>query len=176
MNFLFDWDGEDQGNKLDDSGTSSSERENEEDNLMVNMLPLDKTYEEPTPLLQDRQKKKKKRTKGPINSLETAIDENNYDNYIPSIPKNSTESKIATAPYSWEKSAVSSGCPNAANARKRAVHPEKGCGNNTSIIEIWKQFIAMEIVNLIPHYTNLKILSVLRYIRSGKKAILCTHN
>ena len=64
LNFLFDWDGEDQGNKLDDSDTPSSERENEEDNLMVNMLPLNKTYEEPTPLLQDRQKKKKKTDKG----------------------------------------------------------------------------------------------------------------
>ena len=126
MNFLFDWDGEDQGNKLDDSGTSSSERENEEDNLMVNMLPLDKTYEEPTPLLQDRQKKKKKRTKGPINSLETAIDQNNYENCVPSIPKYSIESEIDGVPYKWEKSAVSSGCPNAAIASKRAARSEKG--------------------------------------------------
>ena len=31
--------------------------------------------------------KKLKRTNGPINSLETAIDENNYDYYVPSIPK-----------------------------------------------------------------------------------------
>ena len=31
--------------------------------------------------------KKLKRTNGPINSLETATDENNYDYYVPSIPK-----------------------------------------------------------------------------------------
>ena len=41
----------------------------------------------------------------------------------------------------WEKSAVSRGCPNAADASKRAALPEKGCRNNASIIEIWKQFI-----------------------------------
>ena len=34
---------------------------------------------------------------------------------------------------------------------------KKCCRNNTSIIEIWKQFITMEIINLILHYTNLKI-------------------
>ena len=94
--------------------------------------------------------------------METAIDENNYDNYIPSIPKYSTESEIDEAPYRWEKSAVSSGCPNAAIARRRAVRSGKGCRSNTSIIEIWKQFITMEIVNLTLHYTNLKILSILR--------------
>ena len=121
---MFDWDDEDQENILDDSDTSSSESENEGDNLMVNMPPLDKTYEEPTSLPQDRQKRK--RTKGPINSLETAIDQNNHENCLLSIPKNSTESEIDEVPYSWEKSAVSSGCPNAAIASKRAVHPKKG--------------------------------------------------
>ena len=63
---------------------------------MVNMPPLDKALEEPTPLPQDWQKRK--RTKGRINSLETAIDENNYENYVPSIPKNSIESRIAKVP------------------------------------------------------------------------------
>ena len=57
---------------------------------MVNIPTLDETLEEPKPLPQDRQKRKL--TKGPINSLETDIDENNYENYVPSIPKNSIES------------------------------------------------------------------------------------
>ena len=42
---------------------------------MVNIPPLGETQ---------------KPTKGPRNSLETAINENNYENYVPSIPKNST--------------------------------------------------------------------------------------
>ena len=66
--------------------------------------------------------------------METAFDQSNNENCVPSIPKNSTESEIDEVPYSWEKSVVSSGCPNAAIASKRAVHPKKGCGNNTSII------------------------------------------
>ena len=65
---------------------SSSESKYEENNLMLNIPPLDETLEEPTPLPQDRQKRK--RTKGPINSLETAIHANNYENYVPSIPEN----------------------------------------------------------------------------------------
>ena len=56
MDFLFDSDDEDQGNLLDDSDTSSSESENEEHNLMVNIPPLDETLEEPTPLPQEKNK------------------------------------------------------------------------------------------------------------------------
>ena len=37
-----------------------------------------------------RQEQKPK--KGPINSLGTANDENNYENYVPSVPKNRIES------------------------------------------------------------------------------------
>ena len=59
---------------------------------MMDIPPLDETLEEPTPLPQDRQKRKQ--TKGLINSLETAIDENSYKNYVPSIPKNSIEIEI----------------------------------------------------------------------------------
>ena len=68
MDFLFDSDDEDQGNILDDSDTSSSESENEDNNLMVNKSPLDKALEKPTPLPQE--------------------------NYPPSIPKKSIKSKI----------------------------------------------------------------------------------
>ena len=97
--------------------------------------------------------RKKKQTKGPINSLETAwrqfIDENDYENYVPSILKNSTESEIDKELYQLEKSTVSRRCLNVANTSKRAAHPDKGCQNNTSIIEIWKQFVTMEIIDLI---------------------------
>ena len=144
-------DNENQGNILDSSDTSSSESENEEDNFMVNTPLFDKTLEEPTPLPQDNEKKKQ--TKGPINSLETAwrqfIDENDYENYVPSILKNSTESEINKELYQLEKSTVSRGCLDVANTSKRAAHPEKSCQNNTSIIEIWKQFVTMEIIDLI---------------------------
>ena len=64
MDFLFDSDDEDQGNILDDSDTSSSESKNEDNNLMVNKSPLDKALEKPTPLPQDKKKKKAKIGKG----------------------------------------------------------------------------------------------------------------
>ena len=104
LDFSFDLVDENQGNILDNRDTSSSESKNKEDNLMVNIPPLDETFEELTLLSQDRQKQKQ--TKGPINSLETSIEEHNYENYVPSIPKNSIQSEIDKVLYRWEKSAV----------------------------------------------------------------------
>ena len=130
---------------------------------MVNKSPLDKALEKPTPLPQD--KKKRKQAKVPIKFLETAIDKNNYENYAPSIPKKSIKSKIDKVLFKQGKSTVSRECSNAANTSKRAARPDDGCKNNTSIIETWKQFITMENVNLILHYTNLKNQRVLRYSR-----------
>ena len=134
---------------------------------MVNIPPSGKTLEEPTPLPQERQKRK--RTKVPINSLEIVTDKNNHENYAPFILKNSIESEKDKVPYKWEKSTVSRGCPNAANTSKHAARPEKSCRNNTSITEIWKQFITMEIVNLILHYTNLKINAFLNALDQQRK-------
>ena len=71
LDFLLDPGNEDQGNILDDSDTLSNESKNKK----------------PIPLPQDKQKRKL--TNCPINSLETAIDENNYENYFPSISKKS---------------------------------------------------------------------------------------
>ena len=65
--------------------------------LLSYIPPLEENLEEPTPLPQDRQKRKL--TRDPINSLKTAIGENNYENYVPSIPKNSIESEIDKVPY-----------------------------------------------------------------------------
>ena len=132
LHFLFDSDDEYQRKILDKTDTSSSESENEEDNFMMNIPQLLETLEERTTLLHDKQKQK--RTKGLINSLETAIDENTYKNYVSSIPKNSIESEIDKVLCKSEKFTVSRGRPNAANARKRASPPEKGCQSNTSII------------------------------------------
>ena len=75
------------------------------------------------------------------NKFIKAINESHYENFVPSIPKNSIEKEIDKVTYKWEKSAVSRECLNAANTSKRAARPEKGCRNNASIIEIWKQFI-----------------------------------
>lgn len=55
---------ENQENILDNSNMSSKESKNTEDNLMVNISLLHGTLEEPKPLPQNRQKRK--RTKGPI--------------------------------------------------------------------------------------------------------------
>ena len=74
MDFLYNLNNEDQGNILDNNDTSSGERKSKEGDLMVSIPPSDKNLEESTPSSQDRQQLK--RTKGPTNSLGTAIDQN----------------------------------------------------------------------------------------------------
>ena len=78
---------------LDDRHMSLSESENEEDNLMVN-IPLQlKLLKNKHPYLRTgKSRQEQKPKKGPINSLGTANDENNYENYVPSVPKNRIES------------------------------------------------------------------------------------
>ena len=71
---MYNLNNEDQGNILDNNDTSSGERKSKEDDLMVSIPPSDKNLEESTPSSQDRQQLK--RTKGPTNSLGTAIDQN----------------------------------------------------------------------------------------------------
>ena len=69
-----------------------SESENEEDNLMVNIPLLMKLLKNQHPYLRPgKSRQEQKPKKGPINSLGTA-DENNYENYVPSVPKNSIDS------------------------------------------------------------------------------------
>ena len=71
---MYNLNNEDQGNILDNNDTSSGERKSKEGDLMVSIPPSDKNLEESTPSFQDRQQLK--RTKGPTNSLGTAIDQN----------------------------------------------------------------------------------------------------
>lgn len=71
---MYNLNNEDQGNILDNNDTSSGERKSKEGDLMVSIPPSDKNLEESTPSSQDRQQLK--RTKGPTNSLGTAIDQN----------------------------------------------------------------------------------------------------
>ena len=57
--------------------------------------------------------------------METAIDENNYENYVPSFLKNSIASEIDKVTHNWEKSAVGRGCSIAANTRKHTADQKK---------------------------------------------------
>lgn len=71
---MYNLNNEDQGNILDNNDTSSGERKSKEGDLMVSIPPSDKNLEESRFSSQDRQQLK--RTKGPTNSLGTAIDQN----------------------------------------------------------------------------------------------------
>ena len=58
-------------------------------------------------------------------SLDTSLDETNYDAFDPPIPKECLESNIDKTPYKWTTSIVSSGRCNAANIMPLRPRPQK---------------------------------------------------
>ena len=51
----------------------------------------------------EKQRSKRVRLIGPINSLDSALDESHYTEYAPDIPKENLESKIDAKTYQWIK-------------------------------------------------------------------------
>ena len=101
---------------LNSKPESSSEESNSDDNVQVNAeidLPPAPDIKEETPILPDR-RTKWRRVKGPIISLDTAIDESNYKGFDQPIPCRILQSETDTMPYKWEESSVHSGHANAA--------------------------------------------------------------
>ena len=76
------------------------------------------------------EKTKRKRNIGPIMSLDTSLEETNYDAFDPPIPEESLESNIDKTPYKWTASAVSSGRYNAANIMLLRPRPQKRMRNH----------------------------------------------
>ena len=104
---------------LNSKPESSSEESNSDDNVQVNAeidLPPAPDIKEETPILPDR-RTKWRRVKGPIVSLDTAIDESNYKEFDQPTPRQILQSEIDTVPYKWEESSVHSGHANAVNTR-----------------------------------------------------------
>ena len=58
-------------------------------------------------------------------SLDTSLDETNYDAFDPPIPEECLESNIDKTPYKWTASTVSSGRCNAANIMPLRPRPQK---------------------------------------------------
>ena len=58
-------------------------------------------------------------------SLDTSLDETNYDAFDPPIPEECLESNIDKTPYKWTASTVLSGRCNAANIMPLHSRPQK---------------------------------------------------
>ena len=83
---------------------------------------------------------KRKTNIGPIMSLDTSLDETNYDVFDPLIPKECLESNIDKIPYKWTASTLSSGRCIAANIMPLRPKPQKKVHHKKEPIDIWQTF------------------------------------
>ena len=100
VDYLFESDEEDLGRLGDDNdGDSSTDSEyNDDDNLVsiatnVSIPGVDQDAKRVEFVVQE-ERPKRKRNIGPIMSLDTSLDETNYDAFDPPIPEESLESNI----------------------------------------------------------------------------------
>ena len=98
---------------------------------------------------------------GPINSLDSALDESHYTKYAPDIPKENLESKIDAKTYKWIKSTVQTGRPTNTNVLTRRPGPSPAMRPNKTHSEIWSCFFTDDMIDDIIIHTNNKIESKL---------------
>ena len=146
LDYLFESDEEDHGELEDDKdGDSSTDFEyNDDDNLVsietnVSIPGVDWDVERVEFVVQE-ERTKRKRNIGPINSLDSSLDETKYDAFDPPIPEESLESNIDKTPYKWTVSTVSSGRCNAANIMPLSLRPQKRVCNKKEPIDICAKF------------------------------------
>ena len=105
LSYLLESDEEDLGQLEDDNdgdiGTDSEY--NDDDSLVsiatnVSIPGVDQDTERVEFIMQE-ERPKRKRNIGPIMSLDTFLDETNYDSFDPSIPEECLESNIDKTPY-----------------------------------------------------------------------------
>ena len=131
LDYLLESDGEDLRQLEDDNGGDSSTNfeYNDDDNIVltatnVSIPGVDQDVERVEFVVQE-ERPKRKRNIGPIMSLDTSLDETNYDAFDPPIPEECLESNIDKTPYKWTASTVSSGRCNAANIMPLRPRPQK---------------------------------------------------
>ena len=96
-------------------------------------------------------------------SLDTSLDETNYDAFDPPIPKECLESNIDKTPYKWTTSIVSSGRCNAANIMPLCPRPPKRVHNKKEPIDIWTNFFK-DMFTTVLNNTNKKIMALIQQL------------
>ena len=111
-----------------------------------------------------QERPKRKRNIGPIMSLDTSLDETNYDAFDPPIPEECLESNIDKTPYKWTASTVSSGRCNAANIMPLRPRPQKRVRNKKEPIDIWTNFFTDDMITTVLNNTNKKIMALIEQL------------
>ena len=146
---LLESDEKDLGQLEDDNdGDSSTDSEYNDANLFsiaTNLsIPGAEHDDERVEFVVQEERPKRKRNIGRIMSLDTSLDETNYDAFDPPIPEECLESNIDETPYKWTASTVSSGRFNAAHimplhARPQAPEEVRSNGKYTYFIEVTEE-------------------------------------
>ena len=87
-------------------------------------------------LVVQEERPKRKRSIGPIMSIDTSLDQTNYDAFHLPIPEECLESNIEKIPYKWTPSTVSSGRCDATNIMPLRPRIEKRVHNKKEPIDI----------------------------------------
>ena len=142
LDYLLESDEEDLGllEKENDGDSSTDCKFDDDDNLVsivtnVSIPGVDQDAERVEFVVQEERTKRKKKT-GPIMSLDTSLDETNYDAFDSPIPKECLKSNIDNTPYKCTASTVSSGRCNAANIMPLCRRPQKRVRNKKESIAI----------------------------------------
>ena len=163
-------DEEDLGELEDDNDADSStdSEYNDNDNLVsiatnVSITGVDQDAVQVEFFVQD-ERPKRKRNISPIMSLDTSLDEINYDALDPAIPEECLESNIDKTPYKWTAWTVSSGICNAANIMPLRPRPQKRVRNKKEPTEIWTNVFTDDMITTVLNNTNKKIMALIEQL------------
>ena len=170
LDYLLESDGEDLRQLEDDNGGDSSTNfeYNDDDNIVltatnVSIPGVDQDVERVEFVVQE-ERPKRKRNIGPIMSLDTSLDETNYDAFDPPIPEECLESNIDKTPYKWTASTVSSGRCNAANIMPLRPRPQKRVLNKKEPIDISTNIFTDDMITTVLNNTNKKIMALIEQL------------
>ena len=167
IDFVLQSDDEDIDEVVDNNDPTDSSEYEENKNGNVTLIQnneqgenLDTVEQCDTVKVSQVERAKKKRVLVPIKSLDTALDENNYDSYNPAILEKVLKNEINKVTYQWTATTNSTGRVNAANVMPLRPGPQKRARNKLSPLDIWRQFFSNENIAEVLLYTNNKISNV----------------
>ena len=107
---------------------------------------------------------KRKRNIVPVMSLDTSLDETDYDAFDPPIPEECLESNIDKTPYKWTASAVSGGRCNAGDIMPLRPRPQTRVRNKKEPIDIWTNVFTDDMIKTVLNNTNKKIMALIEQL------------
>ena len=167
---LLESDEKDLGQLEDDNdGDSSTDSEyNDDDNLVsiatnLSIPRVDQDAERVEFVVQE-ERPKRKRNIGPIMSLDTSLDDTNYDAFDPPAREECLESNIDNTLHKWTASPLPSERCNVANIMPLCPRSQKRVRNKKEPIDIWKNFFTDDMITTVLNNTNKKIMALIKQL------------